>query len=183
VRQSALGLCYSIVRAKKRGEAEVTEADAGQPVPTQQEAAPAASLRKRRSFLLVVAVAVVALAGVGLWLFLGKRQPSKPVTPESRLVSLFKAETTFNLAVPSEYIVLNLDLEVKGDEGIKAVEQGHPKLADALIKVLAGYRLSDLAGEAGKEGLGKRLVERFNEVLEEPVVTRVYFTTFVTQKT
>jgi len=86
-----------------------------------------------------------------------------------------------NLSDPSgrRYLKLNMELEVKG--GPEAVQGSMAKIRDALLMLLSGKTVDELAGIEGKITLRKEVADRINQVLGKPVVIRVYFTDFVIQ--
>jgi len=150
--------------------------------PESAEVAPAA----RPSRLWKVLLLALMLAAAGALAFVGRgylrtRAKHRP-PPPAVLVSLLEEPGTFNLSSPDQYVVLAVDLEVRGENSAAKVQEAGPKLKDALIKTLSGYNLGQIVGEQGKTSLAQTLVKRFNEVLGKDLVRNVYFTSLVTQK-
>ncbi|MDL2313421.1 flagellar basal body-associated FliL family protein [Desulfovibrio sp. OttesenSCG-928-C14] len=88
-----------------------------------------------------------------------------------------------NLSDPAgnRYVRMTLEVEVISPEVIKELEIQNPRIRDAMIMLLSSKRFSDVSSQAGKLQLKNEILDRINQVLGGPKVSRVFFTEFVVQ--
>jgi len=86
-----------------------------------------------------------------------------------------------NLADPNarRYLKVVLDVEVTGNPEL--LEANQAKIRDALLMLLSSKTSQDIATLEGKILLRKEIVDRLNQAIGQPKVSRVYFTDFVIQ--
>lgn len=80
----------------------------------------------------------------------------------------------------SRYLKLSMEVEANGDISA-ALKSQEARIRDAIIMLLAGKRLSDLAKPEGKVMLKAEVANRINQILGEQRIVRVYFTDFMVQ--
>jgi len=88
-----------------------------------------------------------------------------------------------NLADPlgKRYLKMGVNLEVRGQEAAKDIEARMPRVKDSLILLLSSKTYDDLSSMQDKLTLKSQIAERLNQIMEESVVKRVYFTEFIIQ--
>ena len=86
-----------------------------------------------------------------------------------------------NLADPNarRYLKVVLDVEMTGNPEL--LEANQAKIRDALLMLLSSKTSQDVASLEGKILLRKEIVDRINQAIGQPKVSRVYFTDFVIQ--
>jgi flagellar FliL protein len=116
----------------------------------------------------------------------GNGQPGGNVhisTPASTLNTASFEPFVVNLADPSgnRYIRLNLAAEVVSPEVIKELEAQNPRIRDAMIMLLSSKTYADISSQSGKLRLKNEILDRMNQLLGGPKITRVFLQEFVTQ--
>lgn len=102
--------------------------------------------------------------------------------PRSTGMVLPLSPVTVNLFDDSGTRYLKLSMEVEANGDISAALKGQEaRIRDAIIMLLAGKKLSDLARPEGKVMLKAEVANRINQILGEQRIIRVYFTDFVVQ--
>ena len=80
----------------------------------------------------------------------------------------------------NRYLKLSMEVEANGDISA-ALKSQEARIRDAIIMLLAGKRLNDLARPEGKVMLKAEVANRINQILGEQRIVRVFFTDFVVQ--
>ena len=80
----------------------------------------------------------------------------------------------------TRYLKLGMEVEANSDVSA-AIKSQEARIRDAIIMLLAGKRLSDLAKPEGKVMLKAEVANRLNQILGEQRIVRVFFTDFVVQ--
>lgn len=86
-----------------------------------------------------------------------------------------------NLADPNARRYLKVVLEVEMTGNPELLEANQAKIRDALLMLLSSKTSQDIATLEGKILLRKEIVDRLNQAIGQPKVSRVYFTDFVIQ--
>ena len=86
-----------------------------------------------------------------------------------------------NLADPNARRYLKVVLEVEVTSNPELLEDNKAKIRDALLMLLSSKTSQDLSTLEGKILLRKEIVDRLNQAIGQPKVSRVYFTDFVIQ--
>jgi flagellar FliL protein len=88
---------------------------------------------------------------------------------------------TVNLADPSgtRYLEIGMDVEVNNPSAIQEIENQTPRVRDAIILLLSGKTMNDLATAEGKIVLKNEVAARLNQILGAQRIVRIYFTHFV----
>jgi flagellar FliL protein len=88
-----------------------------------------------------------------------------------------------NLSDPAgnRYIRLTLDVEVISPEVIKELEAQNPRIRDAMIMLLSSKTYTELSTQAGKLRLKNEILDRINQLLGGPKITRAFFQDLVVQ--
>ena len=86
-----------------------------------------------------------------------------------------------NLADPNARRYLKVVLEVEVTSNPELLEDNKAKIRDALLMLLSSKNSQDLSTLEGKILLRKEIVDRLNQAIGQPKVSRVYFTDFVIQ--
>lgn len=86
-----------------------------------------------------------------------------------------------NLADPNARRYLKVVLEVEVTSNPELLEENKAKIRDALLMLLSSKNSQDLSTLEGKILLRKEIVDRLNQAIGQPKVSRVYFTDFVIQ--
>ena len=77
------------------------------------------------------------------------------------------------------YLKVVLEVEMTGNPEL--LEANQAKIRDALLMLLSSKTSQDIASLEGKILLRKEIVDRLNQAIGQPKVSRVYFTDFVIQ--
>ena len=88
-----------------------------------------------------------------------------------------------NLLDPANlrYVNCRVELEVEDAGTIKEIKLREAQIRDAAIDLLSNQPYEDVLGSEGKSRLREELLVRFNRVLSEGQISRVYITEFVVQ--
>ncbi|MCP4869504.1 MAG: hypothetical protein GY898_12390 [Proteobacteria bacterium] len=79
------------------------------------------------------------------------------------------------------YVNCRIELEVEDLETVKDIGDREALFKDAVISLIGNQTYEDVLGVEGKSRLREELLIRFNRLLPEGQVTRVYLTEFVVQ--
>jgi flagellar FliL protein len=74
-----------------------------------------------------------------------------------------------------------MQLEVKGTQTQKAIDEHLGQIQDRLIFHLSSKTFEDISNVQGKYQLQAEIIQHLNELLGAPLVTKTYFTEFVVQ--
>jgi len=81
----------------------------------------------------------------------------------------------------TRYINARMEVEVDNEATAKAIRNNQTKFRDAAISLIGNRTYADLMGVEGKARLREDLTVRFNRLLANGKVHRIYFTEFVVQ--
>ncbi|MFO7817597.1 MAG: flagellar basal body-associated FliL family protein [Thermodesulfobacteriota bacterium] len=100
---------------------------------------------------------------------------------DSQVVSL--PSFIVNLADPlgRRYLKVSIDVEVVSEAAAQKLEDSMPKVKDALLLLLSSKSFSEVNTMEEKLQLKSQIVSRLNQILDESLVIKVYFTEFVVQ--
>lgn len=100
---------------------------------------------------------------------------------ESQVVSL--PPFIVNLADPlgRRYLKVSIDVEVVSEAAAKKMEDSMPEVKDALLLLLSSKSFAEVDTMEEKLQLKSQIVSRLNQILDESLVIKVYFTEFVVQ--
>ncbi len=102
--------------------------------------------------------------------------------PRSTGVVVPLPSITVNLFDDNGTRYLKLGMEVEANSDISAaLKSQEARIRDAIIMLLAGKRLNDLATPEGKVMLKAEVANRLNQIMGEQRIVRVFFTDFVVQ--
>lgn len=79
------------------------------------------------------------------------------------------------------YINCRIELEVEDSNTVRAITAREAQFKDTVISLLGNQSYEDVLGLEGKARLREELLVRFNRLLPEGQVARVYLTEFVVQ--
>ena len=115
---------------------------------------------------------------------LGKEPAIEGIDP-SRAVGVIHPLGSFvvNLLDPGNlrYINCRIELEVTDSETVKDITDREALFKDAVISLIGNQSYEDVLGAEGKSRLREELLIRFNRLLPNGQVARVYLTEFVVQ--
>lgn len=165
------------------------------------------ALQRRSSVLMLLLIVALALAaGSGVYAFVASRQVGAQVEavrlvaekadPEqeaalpalaepSREVGVIHPLGNFvvNLLDPGNlrYVNCRIELEVEDSATVREITSREAQFKDAVISLLGNQSYADVLGLEGKSRLREELLVRFNRLLPEGQISRVYLTEFVVQ--
>jgi flagellar basal body-associated protein FliL len=79
------------------------------------------------------------------------------------------------------YVNCRIELEVDDSLVIKSIQQREALFKDSVISLVGNQTYEDLLGVEGKSRLREELLVRFNRILPDGQIARVYLTEFVVQ--
>ena len=148
-----------------------------------------------KNIIIIAAVAVVLLAamGGGFYIILDKistiekgtvAEASEEEVDKGEPKPIYSLATLIvNLADKDgrRYLRTSLDVELTktGDE--LKMEERIAQIKDTAIGVMSTRRFEDINSLAGKKTLKEDIVAGLNDVLQESIVTNIYFSEFVVQ--
>ena len=163
-------------------------------------------LQKRSKLLLMVLVFTLALAGgSAAYAFLSlktmgaevqavRERAEKIDAGREDAIEGIKTERPLGIIHPLGNFVVNLldpgnlryvncriELEVDDSTIVKSIQQREALFKDAVISLVGNQTYEDLLGVEGKSRLREELLVRFNRILPEGQIARVYLTEFVVQ--
>ena len=148
--------------------------------------------QKSKMMYIIVAINVVALLGLGGYVFLGmggdkaeaaeeKESELPELAGPATLVKLDSFIVNLNDAGGTRYLKLTAEIEVPGEKGAEIIANRRAPLRHSMISFLSSLTYADIAGADKKEEVRKALVEELNKQLNGEVVKNIYFTEFVIQ--
>lgn len=166
-----------------------------------------ASLQKKSKLLLMMLVVALALAGgSGAYAFLsvksvgdavdglrattekmdaGKEDAIDNMVEPERKVGIIHPLGNFvvNLLDPGNlrYVNCRIELEVDDSTVVKEITSREAQFKDAVISLVGNQTYQDVLGVEGKSRLREELMVRFNRLLPQGQIARVYLTEFVVQ--
>ncbi len=171
--------------------------------PLEEKIAALQGKSKKLTLLLVVAVAlaigsggfafmssqstaaeIAAMREVAEKIDSGKEDAIEGIDP-SREVGVIHPLGNFivNLLDPGNlrYVNCRIEVEVEEQETVKDIQEREALFKDAVISLIGNQSYEDVLGVEGKSRLREELLIRFNRLLPEGQVARVYLTEFVVQ--
>jgi flagellar protein FliL len=165
------------------------------------------ALQKRSKMLMLLLLVAIALAlGSGAYAFLtgqsvgaevdavrevankadpGEEPALEAVAEPSREVGVIHPLGSFvvNLLDPGNlrYINCRIEVEVEDSDTVRQITAREAQFKDAVISLLGNQSYEDVLGLEGKSQLREELLVRFNRLLPEGQISRVYLTEFVVQ--
>jgi flagellar FliL protein len=113
----------------------------------------------------------------------GGEAGTPPSVPKTRtaIKPISLPALTVNLADPSgsRYLEIGMDVEVNNPVAVQEIESQTSRVRDAIILLLSGKTIGDLATAEGKIVLKNEVAARLNQILGTQRVVRIYFTHFV----
>lgn len=153
------------------------------------EAAPKAGKKKKKKFIMIGALALLAVAVFGGGFFAYQKFFAKDASAHAAKSSHISEKSVLvpmdafilNLADPGRFLKLTLQMEVDNPEDGKIIDEKKPQLRDAVITLISSKSADDIQTAEGKMRLKDELVLRANQVAGKPVVKNIYFTEFIMQ--
>jgi flagellar FliL protein len=157
----------------------------------QSGEAAAASSRGNKFKLIIMAVGVLGLIGIGAagYFFFfhhgAKEEHAEAAPPPKPPVFVDVPDMMVNLsAAPGErvqYLRVKVALEVKEEKQAEAIKPSMPRVTDIFQTYLRELRASDLSGSAGLFRLKEELTKRVNVAVAPTKVSAVLFKEIVVQ--
>jgi flagellar FliL protein len=115
----------------------------------------------------------------------GKEKAIEGIVENDRPLGVIHPLGSFvvNLVDPSNvrYVNCRIEVEVEDSDILSELNAREAQLKDAVISLLGSRTYQELAGLEGKTRLREELTARFNRLLREGQIARIYFTEFVIQ--
>jgi flagellar FliL protein len=150
--------------------------------------------KKHLILYIVIALLVLAVAGMGAAFFLLKGKPAgeeEPVAEEHAAVktahylALDKLVVNFSQGAPVRFMQVNLQVMSYDPEALKAMETHMPAIRNDILLLLGGQKYEEVSTPEGKEKLRNAILEKVQHILDshekDRKVEAVYFTEFVMQ--
>ncbi|MCG8557253.1 MAG: flagellar basal body-associated FliL family protein [Proteobacteria bacterium] len=150
---------------------------------------------RNKLILILLLLNLVAVGGTAVYflLFSGgssaqQGEDSEPVETESAkagklgpLVALRPLVVNLAAEDASHYLKAVIQLEIHSADKLPAVEASLVPIRDGLITHLSSLRVAEVSDHGRKAELHEAIVDLANEVLEEDLVKKAYFSEFVVQ--
>ena len=162
---------------------------------------------KDRKFMLLFilqAITLIALAGIGAFVFLNSQKVAAPMNAAQKVQPKTEAKTEakqdinelknnevtcsldpFIVNLMDEagrrYLRVKMDLVLSSKSLEDEIKKKTPEIRDKIIMTLSGKRFNDVASPEGKIRLRNELKENINKLLMNGKVLEIYFTEFVIQ--
>ena len=149
--------------------------------------------RKKSLFKSIIVVGALLVfgtacyAGLSFYIKEKKKVAQARSEPKRRGVSInyllepFIVNLMNKAAFGKRYLKAQIVLEVGGEDGKRKIEGHKPELRDTILLLLSSYSFNEINTIDGKLELKQALLYRLNQILDEPIVHRIYFTEFVVQ--
>ena len=161
--------------------------------------------KKSKMLMLLLIVALAGAIGSGAFAFVetskhgkkiaGLEQSSEDgghlqedalegVHPAKNVGELYPLEPfVVNLLDPANlrYVNCRVELELEDPSVSKDIKKREAQIRDAAIDLLSNQPYEDVLGSDGKSRIREELLVRFNRILSEGQIARVYITEFVVQ--
>lgn len=155
--------------------------------PAEADAAPATKGRKPL-LLILIALVVLAGAGIGGFLFLHhspKQAKAEPTTPAEYYTLDPAIVVNFQDDRAIRFLQVGVSLMTHDAKAIDAAKAADPRIRNALVLLFSSQKYEVLASEAGKLKLQQEALAKVREVIPtpdgKPGIEAVYFTSFVMQ--
>ena len=157
--------------------------------------------KKFMLLLILQGITLIALAGIGAFVFLNSQKAPVPMNARQKVQPKSDAKSDAKELKSVEEVTCSLDpfivnlmdeagrryLRVKMDLVLSSksledeVKKKTPEIRDKIIMTLSGKRFNDVASTEGKIRLRNELKENINKLLMSGKVLKIYFTEFVIQ--
>ncbi|RLB12949.1 MAG: hypothetical protein DRG39_00540 [Deltaproteobacteria bacterium] len=157
--------------------------------------------KKFMLLLILQGITLIALAGMGVLLFLNSQKASAPVKmtqstqakPEiKKEIKEVKKEEEVTCTLDPfivnlmdeggrRYLRVKMDLVLSSKNAEDEIKKKTAEIRDAIIMTLSGKRFNDIATFEGKARLRNELKENINKILACGKILNIYFTEFVIQ--
>lgn len=139
----------------------------------------------RRGLIVAIPLSVVALAGIGLWIWYS--QGGGPVQGEgpNPVRSTLHLDTfVLNLADVNQRSYLRVGIDLGLNQEAKRAEEvvPIPQVRDTILGVLGEAKLDELMTSSGKTKLKEQLLSALNARVPQLGAQEVYFTEFLIQR-
>jgi flagellar basal body-associated protein FliL len=149
--------------------------------------------------LILLAGLVFTFSGVGAWAlssspWLGDIRKLKPIrvlfsvpVKESRPVHsghIYRMDpfvVNLNDENAMRYLKIKIEIESNQEDETPEYASRLPQLRDATLTILSGKNHKEIMSAEGKKDLKEELMERFNRLLRDFRVQKIYFTEFIIQ--
>jgi len=165
------------------------------------------ALGKKLKLLMIISLlaVVVALGGIGFGVMSsgaatkeittlreaiqkvdsGREEAIEGIVKDERKIGVVHPLGSFvvNLVDPGNvrYVNARIEVEVEDEDQVAELTSREAQLKDSVISLLGSRTYEELAGLDGKSRLREELTARFNRLLPEGQIARIYFTEFVIQ--
>lgn len=148
----------------------------------------------KKKQIIIIAVGLVLLIGVGIGAYLFFSGRDTTLTPEQEQALLERQAKEVGPMVQLESFIVNIlddgetrylkaaiTLEVDSPETAAELNQRMPQVKDAILLLVGNKTFAELSDLQGKLQLRAELLNRINSLLLRGKVKRIYFTDFVVQ--
>ncbi|MFB9218656.1 flagellar basal body-associated protein FliL [Kurthia sibirica] len=128
--------------------------------------------------IILVTITLLGVAGVIVYKQLGTDTPNAAPNIDKILEqSIDVPELNTNLA-DRKYIQLSLKIQLDSKEAAEEMTKRDFQVKDILVEVLSEMSSKDLEGKRGKELLTNTLKSKFNGLMQDGEVQKVYITSY-----
>ena len=149
--------------------------------------------------MIIFAILVLLIAGAGAWaifyspwsseirkLTAGKGRVSGPARESTAVLPghIYRMESfivNLNDENGMRYLKIKIEIESNQEKENQEYEMRLPQLRDATLAILSGKNHKEIMSAEGKKILKEELRERFNKLLKDFRVQKIYFTEFIIQ--
>jgi|SRR5690554_3098214 len=153
-------------------------------------AAPSAQEQKSNSGLVTALLAALLLLGGGAgWYFMQAKADAKSYEEAGAAAPVFMTIETFTVnlqpSTAEQYLQTDITLQLGKQAQETLIRQYLPLVKSETLMILSNKSSAEILGIEGKSALSKEIADRINELLpkdgDAPVVTGVFFTSFIIQ--
>ncbi len=80
-----------------------------------------------------------------------------------------------------KYLKIALDLELKDENTAEELGQRLAQIRAAVLEIVSSKKVTDIEGVEGKKALSDEIAGQLNRILQEDIVTDVFFAEFIIQ--
>jgi flagellar FliL protein len=152
--------------------------------------APSSQEQKSNSGLVTALLAALLLLGGGAgWYFMQAKAAAKSLAESGAAAPVFMTLETFTVNLQSgtaeQYLQTDITLQLGKQAHETLVRQYLPLVKSETLMILSSKSSAEILGIEGKSALSREIADRINGLLpqdgETPVVTGVFFTSFIIQ--
>ena len=81
----------------------------------------------------------------------------------------------------THFVRVAMTLEIRDVDHKYKIDDYRPKIMDQLLTLLGGKQFNEITNVQGRYVLRNEILDMVNTIIQEPLVTNVYFTEFITQ--